>query len=130
MDVVHLASILLENSELHGSFDYEAITKYIDLVWLLKPTISATQASYHPEPPSTLPVNVHDFLKLCLRMTDHVGKLAWECFHSLAWDFVPSKDLELASCMKYIKLFLDHGISCKIGMSFVLFLQIHTNLAP
>ena len=39
MDVVHLASILLENLELHASFDYEAITKYIDLVRLLKPTM-------------------------------------------------------------------------------------------
>jgi hypothetical protein len=78
MDIIQLACILQANPELQDFFSYEATTKYIDLVQLLKPILSTLQVSYRPKPPLALPVNIHDFLKQCLGLTDRVGKLAWE----------------------------------------------------
>ncbi|KAJ7933656.1 hypothetical protein B0H13DRAFT_1592224, partial [Mycena leptocephala] len=82
---------------------------------LLKPYLSAMQPSYRSDPPEFLPVDAHDFLKLCLGMTDEVVKRAWQQLRATAWahDLTP---MELAARTKHIELFLQHGLSRKIGV--------------
>jgi hypothetical protein len=82
---------------------------------LLKPQLRWLQASYHSAPPESLSVEIHDFLKLSLEITDDIGKLAWQQLRETAWDhdFTPME--ELAARKKHVKLFLDHGLSRHIG---------------
>lgn len=128
MDVLALSAVLHNHPELREALDYTTITKYFDLISLLRPVISAVQASYHSGPPATLPVNVHDFLKQSLGISDHAGKLAWEGFQELVWDVPPAnKEQELACRVKYLDLFLKHGVPQKIG-AFVCILAISLGL--
>ncbi|KAF8951615.1 hypothetical protein BDZ97DRAFT_1602107, partial [Flammula alnicola] len=97
--------------------DYKAVQTYIDLINLLKSKIRALQNSYQVGPPSTLSVNIHEFLKKCFSMSDYMGKLAWACFQSIAWKTPFSNDgEEQAARLKHLKLFLDHGLSRNIGV--------------
>lgn len=117
MELIDLARILQANEDLQNTFSYELIIQFVDLITLLKPTLSWLQASYHSGPPATLPYNFHDFLKISLTILDHLCKVAWESFCAIAWNIVLSPKDELALRTKYSKLFLDHGISRKIGVS-------------
>jgi len=49
-------------------------------------------------------------------MSDVMRKLAWEKFAKIAWNipFVESSELE-AAVRKHLKLFMDHGLSWKLG---------------
>jgi hypothetical protein len=64
------------------------------------------QSSYRSHAPESLPIDAHDFLKLCLGVTDKVGKLAWQQLRTTAWahDLTPME--ELAARTKHIQLFL------------------------
>ena len=106
-------------------FDHEFTAKYVDLVWLLRPKLSALQPSYNSHPPLNLPVNIHDFLKLCLDMTDDIGKIAWSRVCLLAWSRELTSVEELANRTKYIQLFLEHGLSQGIGMLIDLITVLH-----
>ncbi|KAJ6511673.1 hypothetical protein DFH09DRAFT_1100422 [Mycena vulgaris] len=78
-----------------AALDYDSMTTYVDLIRLLKSDLTALQSSYHLNPPETLPVNVHDFLKLCLDMTDDMAKRARLDFRTTAWshDLTPAEAL-------------------------------------
>lgn len=128
MDVLALSAVLHNHPELREVFDYNTITKYFDLINLLRPSLSAVQASYRPGPPATLPVNIHEFLKQSLGISDHAGKIAWEGFRELVWSLpLASKEQELASRIKYLELFLKHGVPRKIG-AFMFILGIFLRL--
>ncbi|KDR68401.1 hypothetical protein GALMADRAFT_231368 [Galerina marginata CBS 339.88] len=117
MDILSLSQIFTENPELCSVFDYKAIQTYVELVNLLRSKIQALQNSYQPDPPSSLSVNIHEFLKKCFAMSDYMGKLAWLCFRSTAWatPFL-NNDEEQAARLKHLKLFLDHGLARNIGV--------------
>lgn len=116
MDMLALSAVLHNHPEICEAFDYDTITKYFDLISLLWPSLSAVQASYRSGPPATLLVNIHKFLKQSLGISDYAGKIAWEGFRELVWGLpLASKEQELASCVKYLELFLKHGVPRKIG---------------
>jgi len=115
MDILHIATALTTTPELQTAFNFEAIVKYIELIILLKPLLKSFQASHQTAPLETLPVNVHDFLKVSLDIPDDIAKLAWAPFRELAWSLNPTEEQELASRIKHLKLFLMHGIQRKIG---------------
>lgn len=96
---------------------YDSTTTYVDLIRLIKPYLSALQPSYPSGPPELLPVDVHDFLKLCLGMNDDVAKLAWERLRNTAWSHDLTSAEELAARTKHINLFLQYGLTRKIGLS-------------
>ncbi|KAH9965569.1 hypothetical protein BGW80DRAFT_1254963 [Lactifluus volemus] len=45
------------------TFDLSFSARYVELIQLLKPKISAVQSSYHRDPPPSLPIDIHDILK-------------------------------------------------------------------
>ncbi|KAJ7457135.1 hypothetical protein B0H11DRAFT_1738737 [Mycena galericulata] len=96
--------------------DFSSTVQYIDLIQLLKPSLRWNQASYQVDPPDTLPVNIHNFLKICLNLADDVAKLAWEKLRVTAWSHYLSAVEELAARTKYMVLFLQHGLSRDIGI--------------
>ena len=87
---------------------------YCVLNWQ-KPLIALQEASYHPGLPDFLMVSIHEFLKVCLDILDNTAKLAWATFCDLAWAFEGSDEGMDALHRKYIKLFMEHGLSCGIS---------------
>jgi hypothetical protein len=73
------------------------------------------QPFYHSDALESLPIDAHNFSKLCLSMTDEVGKLAWQQLRTTAWAHNLTPMEELAAHTKHIQLFLQHRLSCKIG---------------
>ncbi|KAJ7718060.1 hypothetical protein B0H16DRAFT_1797918 [Mycena metata] len=96
--------------------DYDSTTTYIELVRLLKPYLATFEPSYRSAPPEFLSIEAHNFLKLSIGVTDEVGKLAWQQLRSLVWarNLTPSE--QLTARTKHIELFLEHGLSRKIGL--------------
>ena len=115
MSSIQLASILSDNQELSGALNYDVIANYIGLVRCLRPSIALQEASYHPGPPASLTVSIHEFLKVCLDISDDTAKLAWAAFRDLAWAFEGTEEDMDALHHKYIKLFMEHGLSRGIG---------------
>jgi hypothetical protein len=62
-----------------------AVVTYIDLIQFPKPTIALQEASHHDSPRECLTVLVHEFLKVCLDISDDTAKLVWAVFRDLAW---------------------------------------------
>jgi hypothetical protein len=127
MSFLQLASILSDNQELSGTLSYDAIVDYIGLVRCLKPSIALQENLYNSGPPASLTVSIHEFLKVCLDILD--DKLAWVAFHNLAWAFEGTEEDIDALHHKYIKLFMEHGLSHGISMfhTFLVFVQLQLN---
>ena len=111
MSSPQLPSILSVNQELSNALNYDAVVDYIGLVRCLKPLIALQEASYHSGPPNSLTVSIHEFLKVCLDISDDIAKLAWVAFRDLAWAFQGTDEDMDALHHKYIKLFMEHGLS-------------------
>ena len=116
MSFLQLASILSDNQELSSTLSYDAIVDFVGLVQCLKPLIVLQEASHHSGPPASLTVSIHEFLKVCLNISDNTVKLAWTAFHDLAWVFKVTEGDINALHHKYIKLFMEHGLSRGISM--------------
>ena len=117
MSLLQLASALNNNPQLATALNYDAVVNYIGLIRCLKPSIALQQTSYHRDPPDSLSVSIHEFLKVCLDISDDTAKLAWAVSRNLAWAFEGTdKDID-ALQHKYIKLFMEHGLSRGISMS-------------
>ncbi|KAJ7929413.1 hypothetical protein B0H13DRAFT_2310564 [Mycena leptocephala] len=101
---------------MNSPLDFSTTVQYIDLIRLLKPSVRWNQASYQSNAPDSLPVKVHDFLKVSLGLTDDIGKLAWEHLRDAAWSHDLTPVEELAARTKYISLFLQHGLSRDISI--------------
>jgi CxC5 like cysteine cluster associated with KDZ transposases len=128
MSFLQLARILSDNQEL-SALNYDAIVDYIGLVRCLKPSIALQEASYHPGPPASLTASIHEFLKVCLDISDDTAKLAWTAFRDLAWAFEGTEgDIE-ALHHKYIRLFMEHGLSRGISTfhTSLVFLRLQLN---
>lgn len=102
---------LNHHPELSAVLGYDAVIRYVDLICCLKPTIALQQASYLLDPPESLSEPVHEFLKICLSIPDEAAKLAWAVLRKLAWDFEATEVDEEALHHKYVKLFMEHGLS-------------------
>ncbi|KAF7341033.1 hypothetical protein MSAN_02089100 [Mycena sanguinolenta] len=96
--------------------DFSTTVQFIELIRLLKPALRWTQASYQHGPPDNLPLNVLDFLKLSVSLTDDLVKSAWSSLRDTAWSHDFTATEELAARTKYITLFLQHGLSRNIGV--------------
>jgi CxC5 like cysteine cluster associated with KDZ transposases len=98
-------------------------------VQCLKPLIALQEASYHSGPPASLTVSIHEFLKVCLNISDNTAKLAWAAFRDLAWTFEGTEGDIDALHHKYIKLFMKHGLSRGISMfrTFLVFFRLQLN---
>jgi hypothetical protein len=118
MDFLAIAKLLASSPELASTLKYEDLVTYIDLVGILKPKLSRWYGPYQDDPPERLPVNVHEFLKLCLGMKDETAKIAWDTLRNLAWSASMEADGLMAKTRahtKYIKLFLKHGTCRGLG---------------
>lgn len=69
-----------------AAIPYDAVVKYIDLVRCLNPTIALQEASYHSDPPESLTVSIHEFLKVCLAI-------------SASWLYIQSGNFPLQSAL-------------------------------
>ena len=92
--LIALAKTLGEYLKLSSALSYEAVVQYIDLLCCLKPTTALKKPSYNSTPPDSLTVNVHEFLKVCLDISDDTAKLAWTSLWELA-------DRSFLSCLHY-----------------------------
>ena len=117
MSLLVLSNILIEHPRIAGAFTIQDLTKFIDLVSLLKPTLSLLQPLHQLGPPECLPVHVHDFLKVSLDLDDDLLKLAWLKLRHVAWEMPYSEEFVQKLGAKYIQLFLDHGCCRGIGIN-------------
>ena len=117
MSLLVLSNILIEHPRIAGAFTIQDLTKFIDLVSLLKPTLSLLQPPHQLGPPECLAVHVHDFLKVSLDLDNDLLKLAWLKLCHVAWEVPYSEELVQKLGAKYIQLFLDHGCCRGIGMN-------------
>jgi hypothetical protein len=122
MNFTYLARILVDTPELASVLTFDDAVKYVDLVRCLKPSLRLLQPSYDNRPPAALPNAPHDFLKVCLGVTDEVAKLAWATFRQLAWDNEDTNTWEwdASAHAKYAALFLEHGLIRGVSMWFSL----------
>ncbi|KAJ7577697.1 hypothetical protein C8J56DRAFT_1007158 [Mycena floridula] len=121
IDIFAVTQLLYDQLPLQVSFGLSNIIKFIELIHILKPTISLSQKSHISSPPSHLTVNVHEFLVLALDIPDEICKLAWKTFRDMAWSFTPSAEVDLSIRTKHILLFLKHGLGQNIGTGQFLF---------
>jgi len=71
--------------ELSSVLSYKTLVNYINLINYLKPTIALQQAFYHLNPPESPTLPIHEFIKVCLGMSDEAAKQAWTALRTLAW---------------------------------------------
>jgi hypothetical protein len=129
MQLSVLVSALAASPQL-GSLSYLDMTTFIELVYLLKPTISRLQASYQDRPPENLSLNVHDFLMASLGLSHETAKQAWACHRALIWSLDFAREEEMALRIRHVKLFLEHGPQRRIGKHFCSIVRhIYANLA-
>ena len=111
MSLLQLARTLNNNPQLAAVLNYDAIVDYIGLIRCLKPAIALQEPSYHLDPPKSLTVSIHEFMKVCLNISDDIAKLVWVLFRDLAWEFEGDEGDIDALHHKYINLFMEHGLS-------------------
>ncbi|KII92428.1 hypothetical protein PLICRDRAFT_134020 [Plicaturopsis crispa FD-325 SS-3] len=120
MDFNALLEALNAYPPLRSAVDYDALTMYMDLVRLLKPTLTLIKPSYQEGPPDALPVGVHDFLRVSIGVEDETAKLMWIAFRDFAWRTNSSEDEErvwrASARVKYMRVFLENGLSRGVGI--------------
>ncbi|KIM74972.1 hypothetical protein PILCRDRAFT_827681 [Piloderma croceum F 1598] len=85
-----------------AAIPYDTVVKYIDLIRCLKPTIALQEASYHSDPPESLTVSTHEFLKVCLAIS------------SASWLYIQSGDFPPAVCLGNKNTLVDtKGSHCR-----------------
>lgn len=93
------------------NLDVNIITQFIDLSRLLKTQISYVQPHYVTTPPARLPINIHEFLRISLEISDDITKRAWSALREVTWEADAAKpEYELA----YLPMFLQYGLSRNI----------------
>ena len=120
MNIITIATALATYPGLNKALDLEQISVYIDLVRLLKPDLGHYAKLNGLEAPVWLPYNMYNFLKQCLGLHDKTTKQAWLALGSIAWGVDGnSEEFHRTSCVrtKYMKYFLQYGISQGIGTS-------------
>jgi len=112
-----LLSALSEQPGVVDILDFDGWITFLGLIQLLKPTLLLSQSIDEMSPLECLPLNVHEFLKICLNL-DHEGtKAVWNAFQDIAWSLEVGKDGIESFGWHYIQLFLDHGASQGIDVN-------------
>ncbi|KAF8967356.1 hypothetical protein BDZ97DRAFT_1916953 [Flammula alnicola] len=131
ISVSTLISALAAYPEAEKHLDIDGCFKFIELIQLLKPTLSLYQPPGTAEylPLARLPINILDFFKKCLNIEHESAKIIWEALCPIAWDLgVPSGDMQ-AFGRRYLQFFLDHGGT--LGLAFYNFMPpVRTCLDP
>lgn len=121
MNLTELVSVLLVNPVIASALNYNSLVKYTDLIRCLKPTLCLLQNSYQTGPPEQLPTNIHEFLKVCITLDDDIARLAWRVLRNLAWDQDSDPQFVREAGIKYLQLFLEHGLPRGISTSVIYF---------
>ena len=111
-----LLSTLSAHPEVEEHLDIDGYFKFIELIQLLKPTLSLHQPPGTEEhiPLTSLPLAVLDFFKVCLNLEHESAKLIWEALCPIAWGLGAPSDMQ-AFGRRYLHHFLDHGRSLGLG---------------
>lgn len=132
-----LLSIVSDQPEVVDILDLDGCITFLELIQLLKPTLLLSQSIDEMGPLKCLPLNVHEFLKICLELNHEGTKTVWNAFRDLAWSLEVGKDDIESFGRRYMQLFLDHGVSRGIGVNSYLLivfklrvLQHSTTLCP
>ena len=120
MDSFELIKAIESYPELSSVLNYKTLIDYVNLISYLKPNIALQQASYCLNPPDSLTVSIHKFIKVCLGMSDEAAKQSWTALWTLAWAHEVTEANEEALQHRYIGLFMEHGLSCGISESCLL----------
>jgi len=100
-----------QNPCLTPVFDVDRLISFLHIVQLLKLTLRLYTRSDDKKPNERLPVNIHEFLKVSLKLDDREAKLAWESLRCVAWEMELTEEDLRSIGRRYLQLFLDHGIS-------------------
>jgi hypothetical protein len=73
--------------ELSAILDYGSLADFVNFICCLKPIIALQEASYRLDPPESLTVPIHEFLKVYLEMSDNATKQAWAVLRTLTWNY-------------------------------------------
>ncbi|KAF8461806.1 hypothetical protein JB92DRAFT_3070512 [Gautieria morchelliformis] len=111
-----LLSVLVETPEL-AQLPFDILVTFVDLIRHVKPGLMWNQHSQLTDPPNTLPVSIHCFMRHVLDITDELGKVLWETLKGFAWaepDDDTNKWLAKRS-VALLPLFLRHGPAYGVG---------------
>jgi hypothetical protein len=108
------------HAEINELLDLEGCLKFIELVQILRGTLSLSMAPGQKGPLERLPRNVHDFLGKCLGLGHEETKIIWNMLSPIAWAFESGPEDPQSVSQKHIPLFLQYGISRGIGMFLVM----------
>jgi hypothetical protein len=107
-----LQSLLHIYTKIDKYITLEGCFVFIELVQILKGTLSLSLRPDEEGPIKYLPRNVHDFLKKCLVLDDEATKIVWKFLSRIAW----ALDIDPDFGQKHVELFLKYGISNGIGI--------------
>ena len=91
-----LLSTLSAHPEVEEHLDIDGCFKFIELIQLLKPTLSLHQPPGTEEhiPLTSLPLAVLNFFKVCLNLEHESAKLIWEALCPIAWGLGAPSDMQ------------------------------------
>lgn len=116
ISLLTLVSVLSDHPEVDEHLDIDGCFKFLELVQLLKPTLSLYQPpdvlSYLPL--EKLPLNALIFLQKCLDLEHESSKIIWKALAPIAWSLGDLSDIQ-AFGRRYLQLFIDHGPHLEIG---------------
>ncbi|KAF8957712.1 hypothetical protein BDZ97DRAFT_2078966 [Flammula alnicola] len=116
-----LIAVLTAHPEVQEHLDIDGCFKFIELIQLLKPTLSLHQPPGTAEhlPLERLPASVLDFFKRCLSLEHDNAKIVWEALAPIAWNLGAPEDIQ-AFGRRYLQFFLDNGRA--LGLAFYHFM--------
>jgi len=116
VSLAELVTVLSKYPEVANHLDIDRCITFLELVQLLKPTILLSHPLVGTEPPERLPVSVHEFLKATLGLEHESTKIIWNALSGIAWKLeIDAQDKQVFS-HRYIRSFLDHGLSNGLGV--------------
>lgn len=129
-----LQPLLLVHSELEEYLDFQGCVKFIELVHILKPTITLSLLPDEAGPPEFLRRSIHDFLRKALDLSHEATKLVWRVVSPLAWDLEVDEIDPHAFGHHHLQSFLNYGIPLGICQSssfffFLIRILIHSAAA-
>lgn len=110
-----LQSLLSIHSEIADFLTFEDCVKFIELVQILKPTITLSLLPDEVGPPDRLRMPIHEFLIKALHLKHEATKIIWHALSPLAWDIKGDENNLHAFGQHHIQSFLDYGIPLGIG---------------
>ena len=110
-----LQSLLSIHSEVAEFLDFEQCIKFMELVQILKPTITLLLLPDEKGPPERLSRPIYEFLTKALHLSHDATKVIWHALSPLAWDLEGSESNLHTFGQHHIQSFLDYGIPLGLG---------------